>query len=191
MFTGIIEEKNIVVSHEEGDEVTRLVVKIPSGWKLKLGQSIAVNGTCLTVVGFNDETFTVELMRETLNKTTFGKYIPESVNLERAMLPSDRFEGHIVQGHVDMVGEVTGVEKGKETMGLTISHRKTHSNLIVEKGSITVDGVSLTVVNPRESEFSVALIPYTIKETTLGLLKRGDFVNLEFDIIGKYIIKNN
>ena len=191
MFTGIIEAKTSVVSDDVRNEITTLVIKTPVGWKLHENQSISVNGACLTVVEFDDKTFTVELMRETLNKTTFGKYIPESVNLERAMLPSDRFEGHIVQGHVDIVGEVTGVEKGKETMGLTISHRKTHSNLIVEKGSITVDGVSLTVVNPRESEFSVALIPYTIKETTLGLLKKGDFVNLEFDIIGKYIIKNN
>ena len=191
MFTGIIEIKTDVISHNVRDEITTLELRLPDGWIVRNGQSIAINGVCLTVVKFDEKTFTVEMMQETLDKTTFGSNIPVEVNLERAMRADDRFEGHIVQGHVDIVGTLSKVEKGKETSIITISYEKDRNNLVVDKGSITVDGVSLTVINPTENAFSIALIPHTLRETTLGELTEGDGVNLEFDIIGKYITKSN
>jgi riboflavin synthase len=191
MFTGIVEAKVKILSHSVRDEVTTFVIQIPSGWEVAVGQSIAVNGVCLTVVTFDDDSFTVELMQETLDKTTYGKGVPTVVNLERAMAATGRFEGHIMQGHVDTVGVVSAITKGEETMVITVSHASEFDTLLVEKGSIAIDGVSLTVVNCNTKEFSVWIIPHTISKTILGDVQVADFVNLEFDIIGKYIGKRN
>ena len=144
---------------------------------------------CLTVVDFDDDSFIVELMPETIEKTIFGNHIPKIVNVERAMLATDRFEGHIVQGHVDTTGEVEAVRESDGSHMLAIMYDSKHSGLVVSKGSVTIDGVSLTVVDADSEKLSVALIPHTLKGTTLGELKEGDMVNLEFDIIGKYLSK--
>lgn len=191
MFTGIVEVKTTIRSSSVRDEITTFVLETPAGWEVTVGQSIAVNGVCLTVSTFHEDSFTVELMQETLDKTTYGKGVPAVVNLERAMAATGRFEGHIMQGHVDAVGTVSGVEKGDETMSITISHASEFNTLLVEKGSIAVDGVSLTVVHCVDEGFSIYIIPHTIANTVLGEYKVGDLVNLEFDIIGKYIRKSN
>lgn len=191
MFTGIVEAKTEILSHSVRDEITTFIIQTPLDWEVTLGQSIAVNGVCLTVVTSDENSFTVELMQETLDKTTYGKGVPSAVNLERAMAATGRFEGHIMQGHVDTVGAVSAVVKGEETMMITVRHDAEFSNLLVEKGSIAIAGVSLTVVNCIDKEFSVCIIPYTIEHTILGDLQVDDFVNLEFDIIGKYIRKDN
>lgn len=190
MFTGIIEVKSKIKAHDVCDEILTISIEKPDELDLKNGQSISVNGTCLTVVDFGGDIFKVELMKETLSKTIFGINIPKTVNLERAMLPSDRFEGHIVQGHIDGTGEVVAVKKESDTTKLTITYNSEFERLIVSKGSITVDGVSLTVVDVKEGEFSVSLIPYTLSNTTLSSIDERDMVNLEFDIVGKYITKN-
>jgi len=189
MFTGIVETQSAVYAHPAGEQTMKLVIVRPTGWDLQIGQSIAVNGACLTVTKFTEDSFTVVLMSETLRKTSFGSKVPEVVNLERAMLATDRFEGHIVQGHVDTVGEVTGILEGDGQYELSISFDASFDTLVVPKGSITIDGVSLTVVKADLAKLSVALILHTLKETTLGELREGDNVNLEFDVIGKYLQK--
>ena len=189
MFTGIIEAKSKVVSNTETESVISLVVEKPSGWEVEIGQSIALNGACLTVVEFDAETITFELIAETLKKTSFGNGFPGVVNVERAMLPTDRFEGHIVQGHVDTVGEVVKNANIDGSWNLVISFSNEFDHLVVQKGSITINGVSLTVVDPQPGELTVCLIPHTLEVTTLGELSVGDQLNLEFDIIGKYITK--
>lgn len=189
MFTGIIETTATVISSEATDAVMKLVLERPAGWDIVIGQSIAVNGVCLTVVSADESSMTFEVVAETVDRTTFGEAISMLVNLERAMLPTDRFEGHIVQGHIDAVGEVTAVSSvhGRH---LTVTFDPSYSRLVVPKGSITIDGVSLTITEVNEGSFSVALIPHTIEETTLGSAEQGTRVNLEFDIIGKYILRN-
>jgi riboflavin synthase len=189
MFTGIIEAKGKIAKSAETAGVVRLTIEKPKKWELTLGQSIAINGACLTVVGFDGAMFDVELVPETLRKTTFGSNVPQVVNLERAMLPSDRFEGHIVQGHADSVGTVIDMEAEGDTSVLTISFDIEYDHLLVRKGSVTVDGVSLTISDLTRNTFSVALIPHTLANTTLGLHTVGDMVNLEFDIVGKYLTK--
>lgn len=188
MFTGIVEKVVTVVESTVRDEITTLVLGRPADWQLSIGQSIAVNGVCLTVVTYDEQSFTVEMIQETLDKTTFGTAIPQSVNIERTMKADGRFDGHIVQGHVDTVGTVSDVVKGKESMTITIAHNSAQAKFLVEKGSITVDGVSLTVVDAQPDHFSVCIIPHTMENTTLGSLQNGDVVNLEFDIVGKYIL---
>ncbi|MDA8597019.1 riboflavin synthase [Candidatus Pacebacteria bacterium] len=191
MFTGIIETTQTVRKQETSEGVLSLEIVMPDGWQLALGQSIAVNGACLTVVSFDSDHFVVELVPETLEKTIFGESVPTAVNLERAMLPTDRFEGHIVQGHIDTVGEVQSVLTQDNRYELAISFTAPFTQLVVPKGSITIDGVSLTITNMTTDTFSVALIPHTLRETTLGTLREGDKVNLEFDIVGKYLVQKN
>ncbi|MFT5037027.1 MAG: riboflavin synthase [Candidatus Azotimanducaceae bacterium] len=190
MFTGIIEAKEKIQKSAVRENVMSLTIGKPSGWELKEGQSIAVNGACLTVVSFDEQGFDVELVSETLEKTIFGSSMPELVNLERAMLSTDRFEGHIVQGHIEGIGTVTDIQTDEHTMDLTVSFDSLYQQLLVEKGSVTVNGVSLTICALTENTFSLALIPHTIANTTLGFCAVGDIVNLEFDIIGKYLTKN-
>ena len=188
MFTGIV-ETIAAVTAEKNEEITRFTIEKPTGWELTVGQSIAVNGTCLTVVSFDERGFAVELVAETLTKTSFGSNPPKKVNLERAMLAGGRFEGHIVQGHIDTVGTAIVTATKENNWTLTVSFDQQFDYLVVPKGSITIDGVSLTVVDPRSRELSVALIPHTLENTTLGALKEGSQVNLEFDIVGKYLQK--
>lgn len=190
MFTGIIEAVGQISQRTDAENLTTLVLKRPQGWELSVGQSIAVSGVCLTVVAFTDDDFTVELMPETLSKTVFGNTGLKTVNLERAMLANGRFEGHVVQGHADTVGEISAIDQVGETAVFKVSFPESFSNLVVEKGSITIEGVSLTVVEAGAGLLSAALIPHTLSRTTLGDKKPGEAVNLEFDILGKYILKN-
>lgn len=188
MFTGIVEETGKIVNMEKIDENLSISISASFIDELKIDQSIAHNGTCLTVVDINPEFYTVTAIAETLNKTHFSTLaIGDRINLERCVKVSDRLDGHIVQGHVDQVGELKSIENQEGSFLLTFTY--TGKQITVEKGSITVNGVSLTVVDSKDNEFSVAIIPYTWDHTNFKYLKIGDKVNLEFDIIGKYIQK--
>lgn len=189
MFTGIIKETApIVKSVRKGDSL-ELTIKKPKGWKLSLGESIALNGACMTVKSLAENDFSVFLMPESLRKTIFGISSPKKVNLEMPMKASDSFGGHMVLGHVDAVGEIAQIKKSGADKIYKISFKKEFANLVVPKGSIAVDGISLTVVEAGKNFLTVALIPYTLEHTTIGTKKVGDKVNLEFDIIAKHIIK--
>ena len=189
MFTGIIQALSPIVDSSERGDLVVLEISTPEAWKLKIGQSISVNGVCLSVVKIKKQSFLVEMMPETINRTSFGSRMPEEVNLERSMGTDSLFEGHVVQGHVDCVATVTDVKVGQETATVSFSYPKKFDDLVVSKGSIAVDGVSLTVVEPQSGTFSVGLIPHTLAVTSLKDFKIGDSVNLEFDLIGKYINK--
>lgn len=188
MFTGIIETKSNVIDHKTVDGLLELTLARPNGWDIVRGQSIACDGVCLTVETFDEQSFMVKLMPETLNKSTYGGSIPAEVNLERAMLANGRFEGHVVQGHVDCAGSVSNITSAEGWTTITISHDHSFDKLVVPKGSIAINGVSLTVVDPAPGQLSVALIPHTLEITTLGTLSTDQTVNLEFDILGKYIL---
>lgn len=187
MFTGIITDVTRVTPGKMKDGILKLAFKKPSGWTdLEIGESVATNGACLTVTAIRDDEYDCELMHETLDKTSFGVKVPEKVNLERSLSLKDRLSGHFVQGHVDNVGKVTEVS---QTNGyeLSVEFPKKYTNLVISKGSITIDGISLTVAKCTDTTLTVALIPHTLERTTIGTLKAGDTVNLEFDMLGKYI----
>lgn len=191
MFTGIIEEIGTVSAVKRGASQTRLSV---SGEKifgdLKIGDSVAVNGVCLTAAEISGKTFTADVMNETLNRSSLSVLKPGShVNLERAMAADGRFGGHIVAGHVDGTGTVTDIKKDGNAVWYTIEADYTIIKYIVEKGSVAIDGISLTVAGVTDSSFSVSIIPHTAAETILSEKKCGDKVNLENDIIGKYVEK--
>lgn len=190
MFTGIIEAfARVKQLQKDGDNI-HIELECELASELKIDQSVAHNGVCLTVVACNTTCFTVTAIQETLNKTTLGELqIGDWINIERAMKLGDRLDGHLVQGHVDQTA--TCIEK-KELEGswiFTFSYDSAQGNMTIEKGSITVNGVSLTVVNSKEAEFSVAIIPYTYEHTNFKQLEVGKKVNLEFDLVGKYISK--
>lgn len=190
MFTGIIEAPGKVekLSYEESN--LHLTLSCAFTQELKIDQSLAHNGVCLTVVGIEGNSYTVTAIKETLDKTNL-KYLCEGdrVNLERCMAANGRFDGHIVQGHVDQVGTCTKVEDLNGSWMFSFEYDNSTGNITVEKGSICVNGVSLTVVNSRENGFSVCIIPYTFEHTNFQRLQPGDKVNLEFDVIGKYVAK--
>lgn len=188
MFTGIIEEQGEVV--EVAGDRDNLLIKIAAKMtsELKIDQSVAHNGVCLTVVDIQGNAYTVTAIKETLDKTTLGTlYKGQRVNLERGMQLGARLDGHIVQGHVDQTGVCTRVKEENGSWIFTFEYDAQFHNITIEKGSITVNGVSLTVVNSKNNEFSVAIIPYTYNNTTFNSLKEGNKVNLEFDVIGKYV----
>jgi len=190
MFTGIIETIADVKSHVVNNDILQLVIDRPEGWKIVLGQSIAHDGVCLTVTEFNEDSFTVELMPETVKRSTFrADSLPARVNLERAMRADAMFEGHIVQAHVDELSKIVKIEQDDQWRVVHVAFPPEKASMVVEKGSITIDGISLTVVDVFDDSFTVALIPHTIEHTTLGSKKVGDSVNLEYDILGKYITK--
>ena len=182
MFTGIVEELGEIVGREPG-EVTRLTIRGPlvTG-DAREGDSIAVNGVCLTVTGVINDTFTVDVVAETLARTSLGR--ASAVNLERAATPATRLGGHLVQGHVDGVG--TLLDRGEDAV-VRIGIPAELARYLVDKGSVTVDGISLTVVEAAADSFTVALIPTTLARTTLGRTAVGDPVNLEVDVIAKYV----
>jgi riboflavin synthase len=187
MFTGIVEELGEVVALDHTGDSARLTVRGPVVVSDAVhGASIAVNGVCLTVTDVKDDTFTVDVMKETLDRAA-ALETGSPVNLERPVRPDGRLGGHIVQGHVDGVGRITGREPGDRWEVVTIGLPEHLARYVVEKGSITVDGVSLTVVEARDDAFSVALIPTTLELTTLGRKRMGDPVNLEVDIVAKYV----
>ncbi len=188
MFTGIVEQIGSVLDVAEQAEGRRLVLSGQGLVDVPVGASIAVNGVCLTAVKVEDERVTVDVIPETLNRTNLGEVgTGGRVNLERPMRADGRFDGHIVQGHVDGVGVVSAINHDDGGTLMTVEAPADLMGFIVEKGSITVDGVSLTVAAMTERSFSVALIPHTLEFTTLGLRKPGDTVNLENDVIAKYV----
>lgn len=191
MFTGIVEELGTVEAIEDQGDAVRLSVRGPLvTTDAGLGDSIAVNGCCLTVVSNADGVFTADVMHETLAKTSLGAFEPGTrVNLERAVTPATRLGGHIVQGHVDGTGAVIAREPSEHWEIVTISLPAELGRYLVAKGSITVDGISLTVVDVTEDTFTVSLIPETLARTTLGFKQPGDVVNLEADVIAKYVEK--
>ncbi|HLU85590.1 MAG TPA: riboflavin synthase [Vicingaceae bacterium] len=189
MFTGIIEDLGEIISIEKEGNNIHFSVKSRLTNELKIDQSVAHNGVCLTVVDIVDDVYKVTAIKETLAKTNLGDLVVGSlVNLERAMAANGRFDGHVVQGHVDQTGVCESITDENGSWMFTIAH-EAKGHITVEKGSITINGVSLTVVNSTTNNFSVCIIPYTFEHTSFKTLKPGDTVNLEFDIIGKYVEK--
>jgi riboflavin synthase len=190
MFTGIIETLGTVTSLRKEQENLHITVSSTISKDLKIDQSVAHNGICLTVVSQNEESHTVTAIYETLQKTNLGSIQEGSlVNLERCMQMNGRLDGHIVQGHVDQTGICIALEEQEGSWFYTFIYDEDKGNVTVEKGSICVNGISLTVVNSKPGQFSVAIIPYTYEHTNLQSVKSGDMVNLEFDIIGKYVAR--
>ncbi|MDJ1497008.1 riboflavin synthase [Cytophagaceae bacterium DM2B3-1] len=190
MFTGIIEAMaEVTESRQEGSNIT-FVMRSHLASELKIDQSLSHNGVCLTVTQVWDEHYTVTAIQETLDKTNLGQWKPGTkVNLERCMPMNGRFDGHIVQGHVDQTATCTNVQSMDGSWLFDFQYDAQTGNITVEKGSICVNGVSLTVVNSQDDSFQVAIIPYTYEHTNFHNLKKGDLVNLEFDVIGKYLTK--
>lgn len=192
MFTGIIESLGEVQQIVKEKDNLHITVKSNFANELKIDQSVAHNGVCLTVVAIDNDVYTVTAIKETIDKTAIGNLdIGEKVNLERAMKLGDRLDGHIVQGHVDETGVCSAILEQNGSTVFTFTYNSESNNLTIEKGSITINGVSLTVVNSKSNEFSVAIIPFTKEHTTFNQLKIGDKVNLEFDVLGKYVVKLN
>lgn len=192
MFTGIIESIGTIQSINAENENIHFEIKTDFLDELKIDQSIAHNGTCLTVVALHPEknTYIVTAIKETLEKTNLGTLkVGDEINLERAMLLNTRLDGHIVQGHVDQVGICTLKEENDGSWRFVFSYQQNRQNVIVEKGSICINGISLTAFNVSENSFEVAIIPYTIEHTNLKQVEVGTKVNLEFDIIGKYVAR--
>ena len=187
MFTGIIETMGRIVAIDRGTNTT-FQIESELGPALRVDQSVSHNGVCLTVVAIEGNLYKVEAIDETLQKSNLGGLaVGDAVNLERCMLNNGRFDGHIVQGHVDQTGRVVSVASLPGSWLYVISYDESLGNVTVEKGSVAVNGVSLTCFNSKHGEFTVAIIPYTHEHTTFGRLREGDDVNLEFDIIGKYV----
>jgi riboflavin synthase len=195
MFSGIIEETAILMAIEHDGGNVHLTLACPFVNELKIDQSIAHNGVCLTVVSRTDDTYTVTAIRETLERSNLGRLkAGDRVNLERSMLMNGRLDGHIVQGHVDRTATCTDVRDADGSRYFSFAYDADPSMaqqgyMTVEKGSICVNGVSLTVCNSQANSFEVAIIPYTLEHTNFGEIRKGTVVNLEFDIVGKYISK--
>jgi riboflavin synthase len=191
MFTGIVEEAANVVALEKDKENLNLTLECSYVHELKIDQSISHNGVCLTVVKKDDKTYTVTAIQETLQKSNLGQLkVGDKVNLERSAKLDGRLDGHIVQGHVDQTAVCTKVEEADGSWYFTFEYEPAQDDYItVEKGSVSVNGVSLTVVNSKDNSFQVAIIPYTYDYTNFHQIQPGTTVNLEFDIIGKYIAK--
>lgn len=192
MFTGIIEELGVITHLEQEKENLHITVQSSLTNELKIDQSVAHNGVCLTVVDRNldENTYVVTAIQETLDKTNVGAWqVNDRINLERAMKLGDRLDGHIVQGHVDQIATCTSVKESNGSWYFTFEYDSSLNNITIEKGSITVNGTSLTVVNSERNSFSVAIIPYTYSHTVFQYMKVGSIVNLEFDVIGKYVAR--
>ena len=190
MFTGIIEEIGKIVRIEREQANLHLYVKSSFTNELKIDQSVAHNGVCLTVVAIDGDVYQVTAIAETLAKTHLGSLqVGDAVNLERGMLLNTRLDGHIVQGHIDQTGTCSVIQEEAGSTRFTFEYNPSTGNVVIEKGSITVNGVSLTVVDATRDSFSVAVIPYTLAHTNLQHLQIGSVVNLEFDVIGKYVAR--
>jgi riboflavin synthase len=190
MFTGIIETLGIIKEIKKDNDNIHVTVSSSITNELKIDQSVAHNGVCLTVVAINNDEYTVTAIRETIEKTNLGDWqVGDLLNLERAMKLGDRLDGHIVQGHVDQIGVCKWIEEANGSWYFTFEYDSKLNNITIEKGSITVNGVSLTVVNSKENEFSVAIIPYTYEHTNFKTFQIGKKINLEFDVVGKYVAR--
>ena len=188
MFTGIIEELGVVKNIVSEGENIHFTIEAPFTQELKIDQSVAHSGCCLTVVEINGAEYTVTAIQETLNKTNLKYWeVGTKVNLERCMVMNGRLDGHIVQGHVDTTAKCTSIEDQDGSYKYTFQYES--DDVTVEKGSVTVNGTSLTVVDSKEHSFAVCIIPFTYEHTNFHQIKVGDSINLEFDIIGKYVAK--
>lgn len=191
MFTGIIEEIGIIKNVKKDNKSSIITIQGKKIFEdINIGDSISVNGVCLTVTTFSNEIFTADVMNETLSRSSLGSLKNGSyVNLERAMPASGRFGGHIVSGHIDGTGKVIKIERDNNAIWYTVTVENSLMKYIVEKGSIAIDGISLTVAKVNENSFSVSIIPHTSQETILSHRLVGDIVNIENDVIGKYVEK--
>lgn len=190
MFTGIVETLGIISDIKKDQENIHLTIQTNITNELKIDQSVAHNGVCLTVVNLFDDKHVVTAIKETIDKTTLGSWqIGDKVNIERAMKLGDRLDGHIVQGHVDQTAICTNIEDNEGSWEYTFEYDTALNNITIEKGSITINGTSLTVVNSKKDSFSVAIIPYTYENTIFHTFEIGTKVNLEFDVVGKYIAR--
>ena len=191
MFSGIIESLGIIREFVHGQESAAMVVETKTSFSsLEEGESIAVNGVCLTVVDFKESMLRMDLGTETLSKTSFkNSKVGDQVNLERSLTPSSKISGHFVSGHVDQVGEILSIDEKPGEVLLKFSHLPSLSPFIMEKGSIALDGISLTAFNCKDNQFNVSIIPFTWEHTNLSARKIGDLINIECDIIGKYVYK--
>ncbi len=190
MFTGIIETLGIINKIYKDNDNLHITVSSGITPELKIDQSVAHNGVCLTVVATNNDEFTVTAIRETIEKTTLGNWKQgDLINLERAMKLGERLDGHIVQGHVDQTGICKIIEEANGSWYFTFEYDNKWNNITIEKGSVTINGVSLTVVNSKENEFSVAIIPYTFEHTNFKTITKGTKINIEFDVVGKYVAR--
>ena len=188
MFTGIIESMGEVVKVEKEQNNIHFHIQSGLAQELKIDQSLAHDGVCLTIVDIQSDVYTVTAVHETLQKSTLGMWREgRKINLERAMKIGDRLDGHLVQGHVDQVGECINIGAQGGSWQFSFRFSPKNHNLLIDKGSLCINGTSLTVLNVSENSFSVAIIPYTYKHTNFHQLKPGDQVNLEFDMVGKYI----
>jgi riboflavin synthase len=190
MFTGIIKKVSVVEKSFQKKESLFVEIRKPKGWKIWLGQSIAINGVCSTVKSIFKSSFVVEYMPETIKKTTVGQYAKGSlVNLETSLKLSDLLDGHLVQGHVDTTGKILEVKKVKESILLKIKILASFMKFVADKGSVAIDGISLTVVETGKDWLSVSLVSFTLENTNLGSVKIGDRVNIETDVLAKYLAK--
>ena len=191
MFSGIIESVGTLREFVRGQESAVAVVEADTNFSgLEDGESIAVNGVCLTVVEFSESTFRMDIGTETLNKTSFKSFkVGDRVNLERSLTPSSKISGHFVSGHVDQVGKVLKIEEKPGEISVEFTYPASLRPYIMEKGSIALDGVSLTVFNCKDDKFNVSVIPFTWSHTNLSTRKIGDLINIECDMIGKYVYK--
>ena len=190
MFTGIIEDLGILKKIEKDGGNINLYFKSKLTQELKIDQSLSHNGVCLTVVSIENDIYKVTAVKETLKKSNLGELKVDSVvNLERAMKSNGRLDGHYVQGHIDQIGKCLNVKETDGSWFYEFEYDNTSKNITIEKGSIAINGVSLTVVDSKLKGFSVAIIPYTYNNTNFKKIKKGDIVNIEFDMIGKYITK--
>jgi riboflavin synthase len=191
MFTGIITEIGAITKIFRDGENTAFTITAPQTSKgLKIGDSVAINGACHTVVKKTGKNFVVESMPETLRRTNFGDFQKSSkVNLERPVGVSGSFDGHFVSGHIDGVAKITKIEKDKNSKIFTLAIPKSLSKLVVEKGSISLDGISLTVISIQGNDITVGIIPHTLKETNLGIRKVGEKINVEADLLAKHVAK--
>lgn len=192
MFTGIIETLGTIQELKKEKDNIHITIDAAITTELKIDQSVSHNGICLTVVAIKDNNYTVTAIDETIKKTNLGEWQEgDLVNLERAMKLGDRLDGHIVQGHVDQTGTCIAIQETNGSWLYTFEYDTQLNNITIEKGSITVNGVSLTVVNSQKNQFSVAIIPYTHEHTNFKDFKLGSKINLEFDVIGKYVSRLN
>lgn len=190
MFTGIVEETGVIKEIKELKGAKELIIEATFADEVHIDESIAVNGVCLTAVGFDDETFRVQCVDETLRKTNLGTLkVNSPVNLERSLTLEKAVEGHIVQGHVDITGEVVKIDRDGADILMTIRYPEEYTNYIVGRGSVAVDGISMTIARDEGDCFVLAVIPYTWDYTNLKDKKLGDPINIEFDVFGKYIVK--
>jgi riboflavin synthase len=190
MFTGIIETLGTITALEKEQENLHITMRSSLTNELKTDQSVAHNGVCLTVIAIDGDQYTVTAIQETILKTTVSDWkVGDKVNLERAMKLGDRLDGHIVQGHVDQIGYCKSIREADGSWYFTFEYDPALQNITIEKGSVTINGTSLTVVDSNKNEFSVAIIPYTFEHTNFHTFRVGTKINLEFDVVGKYVAR--